>query len=96
MEEKTIIKEELLNKIKGAQSEFSKIQMELGSIEVAVKQAQLRKDALFSQLQENDKSLREALEQIESEYGKGSIDINTGEFIKQEEEESDLAPESEA
>lgn len=67
------IKEEQLKELQKANQAVTILQLELGKIEIH------KQGLLFAFNQENDK-LNELKAAIEKEFGKGSLNIETGEF----------------
>lgn len=79
----TKVKEELLAPINEAQKTMQLIQMELGAIVLA----ELRKESLKEAYKEQESIIQNATEEIRNEYGDGSVDLKTGEFVPQPEAE---------
>jgi hypothetical protein len=70
------VKEELLNAIKEAQGAVQTIQAELG----AIKLLELRTEELVAVYKEQQAKIKEATDAILTEYGDGSVNLETGEF----------------
>lgn len=77
------VNEELLTKVKDAQSQIQEIQMTLGGIALA----ELSKVDLFAKYKELQIQINEATETIKSTLGDGVVDLNTGEFTASEKQE---------
>ena len=75
------VKEELLNAVKDCQKAMQAIQVELGAIALA----ELRKEALLAAYKEQQAKVQEATDAIRSEYGDGSVDLESGEFTPETE-----------
>lgn len=78
------LSEKQLQKLNAIQSEMQKIQSEIGGVEIQIEMFKERKSQLIRAVGENQSKLQELLKDIEEEFGKGSIDINTGEFVPAE------------
>jgi hypothetical protein len=59
--------------------------MELGKIELSKLSLDKKKDQVISMLPELEKDENLLMEILKSKYGNGTIDLETGEFVKQEE-----------
>ena len=71
------VKEELLAPVNEARQTMQAIQLELGAIALA----ELRKEVLLEAHKEQQQKLKEATDAIQAEYGDGSVDLESGEFI---------------
>ena len=74
------IKEEYKNKIVELRDSFNDIVISLG--ELAIQKATIERDEKFLQEQYQQFGLeeKELLSKIQTEYGEGNLDIDTGEF----------------
>ena len=74
------IKEEYKNKIIELRDSFSDIVISLGQL--AIQKATIERDEKFLQEQYQQFGLeeKELLSKIQTEYGEGNLDIDTGEF----------------
>ena len=74
------IKQEYKTKIVELRDSFNEIVISLGQL--AIQKATIERDEKFLQEQYQKFGLeeRELLSKIETEYGQGDLDINTGEF----------------
>ena len=77
------VNEELINKVKEAQSQIQEIQMTLGGIALA----ELSKQDLYARYKELQTKINEATESVKSTLGDGVVDLNTGEFTPSEKQE---------
>lgn len=85
METKKLTQEEL-DQIKTIQTKSEAITVELGQIElvkIALEARAVNAKTFLGELRQEEKTLAEALE---ATYGKGSIDLEKGEFMPLEEE----------
>lgn len=77
------VNEELLNKVKDAQSQIQELQMTLGSIALA----ELSKADLFAKYKDLQAKINEATEAVKAAFGDGVVDLETGEFTPSEQQE---------
>lgn len=85
MENKKLTQEEL-QQITDIQNKYQAISQELANIElqkIALKARRRAAEEFLAQLQQEE---RQVADSIQEKYGKGTLDINTGEFIPMEEE----------
>lgn len=85
MESKKVTQEEL-QQISDIQNKYQIISQELGNIELQRIALEGRRQATEKFLLETQTQEREIIEAIEKEYGKGNIDLKTGEFTPAQEE----------
>lgn len=71
------VKEEMLAPVNEARKAMQAIQVELGSLALA----ELHKEALLAAYKEQQQKLKEATDAIQAEYGDGSVDLESGEFM---------------
>lgn len=83
-ETKKTISEKELSKIRSLNEESQKLQMELGATELQIEMMKQKKQMIFQAVSESRAKVQSILKEIEEEFGKGSIDINTGEFVPAE------------
>jgi len=79
--ERVKIPQEIINQVKQLQQNNQAVITELGQIElqkIRIKQRRTEAEQILNTLQEEEKTLAEFLE---SSYGKGTLDIDKGEFI---------------
>ena len=76
--------EEELQRIKEIRASRQDTFLELGELEAYQYDVDTRKDELFEILEEIRKSDRELGAELSKKYGDGSIDLEKGEFIPQE------------
>jgi hypothetical protein len=79
--ENTKLTQEQLQQISDIQSKYQAVAQEFGNIELQKLALEARTQAtkqFLSELQDQEKQLAETIEQ---QYGKGNIDLSTGEFI---------------
>ena len=82
MEEKIVLTQDELQIVKDIQNDGQFMTQEFGVIEIQLQNLELQKDDLVESLK--NLKVREVnfLTEIESKYGKGSINVETGEFVK--------------
>lgn len=85
MENKKLTQEEL-QQISDIQNKYQVISQELGNIELQKIALEGRRQATEKFLLETQTQERELIEAIEKEYGKGNVNLNTGEFTPVQEE----------
>jgi len=71
------VKEEMLAPVNEAHKVMQAIRVELGSLALA----ELHKEALLAAYKEQQQKLKEATDAIQAEYGDGSVDLESGEFM---------------
>lgn len=79
--ENTKLTQEQLQQISDVQNKYQAVAQELGTIELQKIALEARTQAakqFLTELQAQEKQLAETIEQ---QYGKGNIDLSTGEFI---------------
>jgi hypothetical protein len=86
MENKKLTQEEL-EQIADIQNKYQAVSQELGSIELQKIALETRRQAAEQFLAELQKEEKEVAQAIEKEYGKGNINLKTGEFTPVQEEE---------
>ncbi len=79
MEKKKLTPEEL-QLIQDMQIQYNKIILEIGSVEVQMVELNQSKETLLGLIKEINVKEKEMVTNLEQKYGKGSIDINTGEI----------------
>lgn len=85
--ENTKLTQEQLDQIASIQQNYQALSQELGNIELQKITLQARRQAaeeFFTELQTQEREVAAAIEQ---QYGKGNINLSTGEFISIQEEE---------
>lgn len=85
MENKKLTQEEL-QQITDIQNKYQAVSQELANIEfqkIALKARRQVAEDFLTQLQQEEKQVADS---IQEKYGKGTLDVNTGEFIPMEEE----------
>jgi hypothetical protein len=85
--ENTKLTQEQLQQISDIQNNYQAVAQELGNIElqkIALKARRQAAEEFLTELQTQEKEVAIAIEQ---EYGKGSINLKTGEFTPVQEEE---------
>lgn len=85
MENRVKLDESEIQKIMDIQQRANRLSMELGKIELSKLSLDKKKDQVVSMLPELEKDENLLMEILKSKYGNGTIDLETGEFVKQEE-----------
>lgn len=86
MENKKLTQEEL-QQIADIQNKYQVLSQELGNIELQKIALEARRQAAEQFLAELQTQEKEVAQAIEKEYGKGNIDLKTGEFIPVQQEQ---------
>lgn len=73
----------LLDEIKQLQDEFTFVQTALGRIEVDFIRLESQKEEMKKKLLELETKENQIAKRLEDTYGQGTLDLGTGEFIKQ-------------
>lgn len=82
MEEKVILSSEELTAVKDIQNDGQFITQQFGILEIQIQDLEIQKDDLVESLKNLKVRESNFLKEIESKYGKGSINVETGEFVK--------------
>ena len=82
MEEKIVLTEKELQTVKDIQNDGQFITQQFGILEVQIQDLEIQKDDLVDSLKDLKVRERNLLTEIENKYGKGSINVETGEFVK--------------
>lgn len=85
MENRVKLDESEIQKIMDIQQRANRLSMELGKIELSKLSLDKKKDQVISMLPELEKDENLLMEILKSKYGNGTIDLETGEFVNQEE-----------
>lgn len=78
---KTKFTEEELNQLKDIRKSFSNLSYKLGQIEMQAITLEHDKKILVSEFNNNIEKEKEIAKKLLDKYGKGQIDIDSGEFI---------------
>jgi hypothetical protein len=79
MEKQTVTTEELQS-LKNIQQKRDKLTIDFGYIEVQIQELELQKEMLIEFLTQLKKEEEQISQEISGRYGKGSVDLNSGEF----------------
>ena len=82
MEEKIVLTQEELQVVQDIQNDGQFITQQFGILEVQIQDLEIQKDDLVESLKNLKVREINFLTEIESKYGKGSINVETGEFVK--------------
>jgi hypothetical protein len=80
MEKKVLTQEEVEN-IKNLRSKLQDITYSLGQLEIQLMDINLEKEKIKSIFTSIQKQEKELADQLEEKYGKGTISLDTGEFL---------------
>ena len=80
--EKTFLTEAELNELKSLQEQEGNIVANLGEIEYQIMVLNSRKEQLNREIFTNREKGEVFAEKLQSKYGEGNINIQTGEFVK--------------
>jgi flagellar motor switch/type III secretory pathway protein FliN len=80
--QKIILTNEELQEIKGLQGDGLRLSQTLGSLEMSLQDILLKKEESIEELKRLRSKEVTILENIKAKYGEGSINIDTGEFVK--------------
>ena len=88
MEEKKIkFSDEELSKLKNIQNEFANVISSLGQIEAQIINVNNQKSFLIDRHNDIQKKQNELAQEFSAKYGIGTLNLETGEFIPQEQTE---------
>lgn len=88
------LSKEELGKIEEIQKRVQAVKVELGNVGLAEIDLKTRKANIEQYLTETQEQEAEVVKELEEKYGKGSIDLQNGEFIPSEEvKEEEVATE---
>jgi hypothetical protein len=79
MEKQTVTPEELQS-LRNLQQKRDKLTIDFGYIEFQIQELELQKETLVDFLSQLKKEEEQIGEEISNKYGKGSVDLNNGEF----------------
>jgi len=75
------LKKEEIDKIVNIESRIQAVQVELGQVELVKLDLKKRRDNAINYLEDTRRAERELVSSLEEAYGKGSINLQKGEFI---------------
>jgi hypothetical protein len=78
--EKQIVTPEELQSLRNLQQKRDKLTIDFGYIEFQIQELELQKETLVDFLSQLKKEEEQIGEEISNKYGKGSVDLNNGEF----------------
>jgi|LakMenEpi03Aug12_release.lakeMendotaPanAssembly.Ray.scaffolds.fasta_scaffold3708409_1 hypothetical protein len=79
--EKKVLTQEEIESIKNLRSKLQDITYSLGQLEIQLMDINLEKEKIKSIFTSIQKQEKELAEQLEEKYGKGTISLDTGEFL---------------
>jgi len=78
--EKQIVTPEELQTLRNLQQQRDKLTIDFGYIEFQIQELELQKESLIELLTQLKQEEIQVGQEISSKYGKGSVDLNNGEF----------------
>lgn len=78
--EKQIVTPEELQSLRNLQQKRDKLTIDFGYIEYQIQELELQKENLIEYLNQLKQEELQVGQEISNKYGKGSVDLNTGEF----------------
>jgi len=78
--EKIVFTQEEIEKFRQLQQTRDQLTIDFGYVEYQIQELELQKENLIDLLSELKKQETQISQEIESKYGKGSINLETGEF----------------
>ena len=84
MEDKKVLTEEEIKLITDLRSQFQGLTQMTGKVSVQIMDLEIKRDQLKNNLFELQKQENEIIGNIEEKYGKGTISLETGEFVSQD------------
>ena len=82
MSEKKVLTEEEVNKLKELREKFFNLTNVVGNTEVQIMNLELEKEKLKLALQQLQQQEQVLAKELEEKYGKGSIALESGEFLQ--------------
>lgn len=82
------ISEDQLTKAREVRAKQQQIQLELGALYVSEKDLAARQDALVTELRASGEEIQAIMTELAEEHGHGTLNLETGEFTAQEQEET--------
>lgn len=79
--EKKVLTEEEISKIRQLKQKFEDLTNNTGKIEVQIMNLQIGKEQLVEQLKQIQQSEIVLAKELEDKYGKGTISLESGEFL---------------
>lgn len=79
--EKKVLTEEEFAKVEELRNQFSNLTSVVGSIEIQMMNLELEKESVKSSLKQLHQHEQELAKELEEKYGKGTISLETKEFI---------------
>ena len=80
------ISEDQLTKAREARAKQQQIQMELGALYVSEKDLAARQEALVAELRASGEEIQTLMQELATEHGHGTLNLDSGEFTVAEEE----------
>jgi len=80
--EKIVLTQEELNELNQLQEQRQTITGDFGIVELRIQELELQKEKIIETLNQQQDQETQFGQKIQDKYGEGTININTGEFIK--------------
>jgi hypothetical protein len=82
--EKKVLSEEEFGKVKKLRENFSNLTVVAGNVEIQIMNLELEKENIKSTLQQLQQQEQVIVKELEEKYGKGTISLETKEFLPTE------------
>jgi hypothetical protein len=79
--EKIVFTQEEIEKFRQLQQTRDQLTIDFGYTELAIQELELQKETLIEKLSQLKQQESHISQEIESKYGKGTVDLNSGEFV---------------
>ena len=80
--EKTVLNEEEIKQLSSLQEKQSDFVIQLGQVEYQINILERQKKSIKQQIETFEKSQVQLAKQLETKYGQGTVNLESGEFIK--------------
>jgi len=80
--EKTVLSKEEINKLSSLQEQQNNFVIQLGQIEYQTHLLDQQKDTTKQQIESFENEQIQLAKQLEEKYGKGTVNLESGEFVK--------------
>ena len=80
--EKTVLSKEEINKLSSLQEQQNNFVIQLGQIEYQTHLLDQQKDTTKQQIKSFENEQIQLAKQLEEKYGKGTVNLESGEFVK--------------
>ena len=80
--EKTVLTKEEIQQLSSLQEKQSDFVIQLGQVEYQINILEIQKKSIKQQIETFEESQVQLAKQLENKYGQGSVNLESGEFIK--------------